>query len=216
MLKYKYSAPGTAEVGLDTPASPRVVLGSASPRRRELLARLLETFTVHPSAVEETLGPGPLIESVTALAVAKARAVAALEPGALVLGADTVVALDGEVFGKPADPADAAAMLRRLRGRWHQVVTGVALVGRGSESATAVVSRVLVSRVDDHAIERYVASGEPLDKAGAYAIQGHGGALIAALVGSYTNVIGLPLDATRRLLMAAGVPVRPAGRFDAR
>jgi septum formation protein len=126
-----------------------------------------------------------------------------------VLAADTVVAIGSEVFGKPADAADAAAMLRRLRGRWHEVITGVAVVGAGREATTAVVSRVLMEDVDDRWIEDYVRSGEPLDKAGAYAIQGRGGRLVAGLVGSYTNVVGLPLRETGDLLASFGVTVRP-------
>jgi septum formation protein len=124
-----------------------------------------------------------------------------------VLGADTIVVIDGDALGKPADPADAAEMLRRLRGRWHDVLTGVAVVAGGTALADTEVTRVLMARYDDALIERYVASGSPLDKAGAYAIQDLGGALVDAIVGSYTNVVGLPLGLTRRLLAAAGVEV---------
>jgi septum formation protein len=163
---------------------------------------------VQPSDIPETLDAGPLETAVAALALAKARAVAASAPGAVVLAADTVVGLDAEVFGKPADAADAVAMLRRLRGQWHDVITGVAVVADGGAATAAVVSRVLMEAVDDASIDAYVATGEPLDKAGAYAIQGAGGSLIAGLVGSYTNVIGLPLEATRALLARFDVPLR--------
>jgi septum formation protein len=156
------------------------------------------------------LGPGPLPDAVAALALAKARAVAAAAPDAVVLGADTVVCLGTEVFGKPADAGEARAMLRRLRGRWHEVITGIAVVAGVREATASVVSRVLVADADDAAIDRYVATGEPLDKAGAYAIQGAGGALVAGLVGSYTNVVGLPLDETAALLATFGVSVSPA------
>jgi septum formation protein len=130
-------------------------------------------------------------------------------PDAVVLGADTVVCLGAEVFGKPADADDARAMLRRLRGRWHEVITGIAVVAGARETTVAVVSRVLMADADDGAIDRYVATGEPLDKAGAYAIQGAGGTLVAGLVGSYTNVVGLPLEETAELLAGFGVPVSP-------
>ncbi|MBI1737022.1 MAG: septum formation protein Maf [Candidatus Rokubacteria bacterium] len=182
-----------------------VVLASASPRRRELLGRLLDTFDVRPSDIPEVLGAGPLEAAVAALALAKARAVAASVPGAVVLGADTIVCIGTEVFGKPADAGEAREMLRRLRGRWHEVITGVAAVAGDREATVSVVSRVLMAGVDDAAIDAYVATGEPLDKAGAYAIQGAGGSLVAGLVGSYTNVIGLPLAETAALLASFGV-----------
>lgn len=127
----------------------------------------------------------------------------------VVLGADTIVALDGEALGKPADAADARRMLRRLRGREHEVITAIAVVEApgGRSEAVTVVSRVRMAAYDEAAIEAYVASGEPFDKAGAYAIQGRGGALVAGLDGSFTNVVGLPLEETVRLLAAFGVAV---------
>ncbi len=133
-------------------------------------------------------------------------------PDVIVLGADTVVVAAGEVFGKPAGPDEARTMLRRLRGRWHDVITGVAVVtDAGARAETAVVaSRVRIADLDDATIDGYVASGEPLDKAGAYAIQGLGGALVIGLVGSYSNVVGLPIAETRRLLEAFGVALNPA------
>lgn len=161
---------------------------------------------MRPSDVDETLGGEPLSAAVAALALRKARAVA--QAGALVLAADTVVALGSEVFGKPADAADARRMLERLRGRWHEVVTGLAVVADGREATAAVVTRVLMDDAADAWIAGYVARGEPLDKAGAYAIQGEGGRLITAVVGSYTNVVGLPLRETGALLGAFGVRVK--------
>jgi septum formation protein len=162
-----------------------------------------------PSDVEETLAPGPLRESVARLALDKARAVAARLPDGVVLGADTIVVVDGLALGKPAGPDDARAMLRRLRGREHEVITGLAVVAADSGRAetTAVVSRVRMAAYDDAAIDAYVASGEPLDKAGSYAIQGAGAALVAGLDGSYSNVVGLPLEETARMLAAFGVGV---------
>ena len=132
----------------------------------------------------------------------------------VVLGADTVVVVDGEPLGKPVSPDDARAMLRRLRGREHEVITAVAVVDArtGRSVTTAVTSRVRMGEYGEAEIDAYVASGEPLDKAGAYAIQGLGGALVAGLEGSLTNVVGLPLAETARLLAAFGVAVsaRPA------
>jgi septum formation protein len=162
-----------------------------------------------PSDIDEALPAGPLAEAVARLAVDKARAVAARLGAGVVLGADTVVVIDGQPLGKPADPADARAMLRRLRGREHEVITGVAVVDAltGRSQSTAVVSRVQMAEYDDAAIEAYVATGEPLDKAGAYAIQGQGSAMVAGLRGSFSNVVGLPLQQTAALLAEFGVRV---------
>jgi septum formation protein len=168
-----------------------------------------------PSDLDETLPPGPLHAAASALALAKARAVAARVERGVVLGADTIVVLDGRPLGKPAGPDEARAMLRRLQGREHEVVTGVAVVDArtGRSDTVSVVSRVRMAAYGEAEIDAYVASGEPLDKAGAYAIQGRGAALVAGLEGSYTNVVGLPLAETARLLAAFGVPVSgpPAG-----
>jgi len=192
----------------------RVVLASASPRRRELLRQICPEFEVVPSEIEETLPGGPTPEAVARLALRKARAVAARAEGAVVLAADTVVVLDGEALGKPAGPEEARAMLRRLRGREHEVITGVAAVDTrtGREATRAVASRVRMAAYSDATLDSYVASGAPLDKAGAYAIQDLGGALVADFAGSYTNVVGLPVEETRGLLAELGVPVsEPAG-----
>jgi len=185
----------------------RFVLGSASPRRADLLRQLGIPFEVIPSDLPETLPPGPPAEAVTALALAKARAVASRLADAVVLGADTAVVLEDKAFGKPETPEEARRMLRALRGREHLVITAVALVKApaGPETATHVVSRVLMRDYSDAEVEGYLASGEPFDKAGAYAVQGAGGALVADVQGCYTNVVGLPLTTTRRLLEAWGV-----------
>jgi septum formation protein len=179
-------------------------------------------FTVEPSRVDERVPPGrPAVEVATGLALAKARDVAerlaaagragAAAPAA-VLGADTLVVLDGRLLGKPASREEARAMLRALRGRTHVVVTGVALVTRppGAEATAAVESRVTMAAFDDAALDAYVATGEPDDKAGAYAVQGAGGRLVAAVEGCYTNVVGLPLATTARLLRALGLPAADA------
>jgi septum formation protein len=120
-----------------------------------------------------------------------------------------MVVIDGEALGKPADPTAAGAMLRRLRGREHEVMTGVAVIdaARGDASAATEVSRVLMARYPDDLVDRYVASGAPLDKAGGYAVQDLGGVLVDAVIGSYTNVVGLPLGLTARLLASVDVAV---------
>ena len=187
----------------------KVILASQSPRRRELLRRICSEFEVVPSGVDETLEAGRLAPAVTNLALRKAEAVAQRVGRGVVVAADTVVVIDDVVLGKPAGPDEAKAMLVRLRGRQHEVLTGVGLVdaGSGRAVANAVVSRVLMAAYSDAMIEEYVASGSPLDKAGAYAIQDLQGALVDAVVGSYTNVVGLPVEATRWLLAWFGVPV---------
>jgi len=187
----------------------KVILASQSPRRRELLRRICSEFEVVPSGVDETLEAGRLAPAVTNLALRKAEAVAQRVGRGVVVAADTVVVIDDVVLGKPAGPDEAKTMLVRLRGRQHEVLTGVGLVdaGSGRAVANAVVSRVLMAAYSDATIEEYVASGSPLDKAGAYAIQDLQGALVDAVVGSYTNVVGLPVEATRWLLAGFGVPV---------
>ena len=202
---------GYAPLGLPRPRGA-VILASASPRRRELLASICADFVVIPSEVDEAIEPLPAAEAACRLALRKARAVAARAARGLVLGADTLVVVDSEALGKPADPDAARAMLRRLRGRWHEVVTGVAVVDAvsGREGTTVVTSRVHMADYSDAEIDSYVASGAPLDKAGAYAIQDCGGALVDGLVGSHSNVVGLPLEATRRLLLDFGAPLTSA------
>ena len=178
-----------------------------------MLGRLCGEFDVVPSEIDEVLDGPPSPETVAALALAKARAVAARAREGVVLGADTVVVIDVVALGKPVDADDARAMLRRLRGRGHDVITGVAVVdvGTGRAETTAVVTRVMMADVGDDVIEAYVGTGEPLDKAGAYAIQGRGAALVGGFVGSYSNVVGLPLGATARLLHGFGVEVSAPG-----
>jgi septum formation protein len=192
----------------------RLVLASASPRRRALLARLGVAFAVVPSDVDETLPPDlPPDHGATELARRKARAVAARLGGtgvpAVVLAADTLVVLDGQPFGKPASRTDARRMLRALRGRTHEVVTGLAVVetATGHETVEMVVSRVHMREFGDAELEAYLLSGEPDDKAGAYAVQGVGGRLVARVEGCYTNVVGLPVRTTARLLRLAGLTV---------
>lgn len=164
---------------------------------------------MQPSRVAEVHPPGPAAAAVAAVALDKARAVAREWTGgpAVVLGADTEVVLDGRYLGKPRDAADAARMLRELSGRTHEVVTGLALVDApsGREETLAVTTRVTMIDASAEEIAAYVATGEPLDKAGAYAIQGQGARLVARVDGCFTNVVGLPVETTRRLLKRWGL-----------
>ena len=190
-----------------TPIQTSLILASASPRRRELLSQLGITFTVSAADIDETPREGEAADAyVLRLAREKARAVAARHPGAWVLAADTTVALGPQLLGKPRDAEEAKAMLSRLSGRTHEVHTGVALAGR-HEEALVVRTRVTFRALSSGEIAWYAGTGEPLDKAGAYAVQGRGGFLVAAVEGSPTNVIGLPLGETLALLARAGVPL---------
>jgi septum formation protein len=184
-----------------------IVLASGSPRRTELLSRAgIAHRVVVPNVAERLrrdLEPGI---AVAVLAERKARAVADRAKGRPVLAADTVVALDGEILGKPASRPDARAMLARLSGREHTVLTGVCLLdpGTGTAALRTVTSTVRFRRLDSEEIEAYVDSGEPLDKAGAYAIQGGAGEFVAELTGSYDNVVGLPVAEVREMLDKCG------------
>lgn len=181
-------------------------LASKSPRRRELLARLGVEFHVLDVDVPEVRGGDePVVEYVRRVAAEKADAGLALTGEGLVIGSDTEVALDGRVFGKPRDAADARSMLLDLSGRTHQVITAVTLVGPGSSAEALSISDVTFAPLDDVQIARYVDSGEFEGKAGAYAIQGAAEAFIRRLTGSYSGVMGLPLFETAQLLGAVGL-----------
>lgn len=190
----------------------RLILASASPRRAGLLRSAGVAFDVVVTDVDETplLGEAPRVY-VRRVARSKAAAIggAGFDPplgdGTAVLAADTTVALDGAILGKPAHDAEAAQMLRRLSGRPHQVCTAVALRHGGRVSAFVTTTRVRFRVLTDAEIVRYLATGEALDKAGAYGIQGAGGALVADVRGSYTNVVGLPLAETLALLTREGL-----------
>ena len=194
-------------------------LASKSPRRRELLARLGLDFGVLDVEVVEERAPGESPDAYVAR-VAREKAGAGLlrvvaVPGAVVLGSDTEVVLDDEVFGKPADAAAAAAMLRRLSGRSHRVLTAVSLVSAGREASVLVESEVSFAALSDADIAEYVASGEPMGRAGAYAIQGGAERFIRRLAGSYSGVMGLPLHETAGLLRGFGIQAstpRPGGK----
>lgn len=184
-------------------------LASQSPRRRELLARLGVPFGVIEVDVPEERAPGEPPEDYVRR-VAREKAGAGLlamvaVPGAVVLGADTEVVLDDRVFGKPRDAADAAEMLESLSGRSHDVISAVSLVSAGREAQALCRSRVTFAELDAAAIAAYVASGEPMGRAGAYAIQGGAERFVARLEGSYSGVMGLPLHETDVLLRQFGI-----------
>ncbi len=187
----------------------RVVLASGSPRRLELLRRLGIEPDVRPADVDETAAPGEApVALVTRLARAKAGAVA-VGDDALVVAADTVVVLGEEVLGKPTDHSDAVAMLRRLSGATHHVLTGVHVAHAGREASAVETTMVRFRGLSPHEIAAYVATGEPLDKAGAYAIQGGAGMFVTGIEGSDTNVVGLPLATVVRLANEVGVALLP-------
>ena len=189
-------------------AEPRLVLASGSPRRAVLLARLGLDPEIRPAAVDEApLVDEPPLELVLRLADAKARAVQHPTVDEVVLAADTMVVLDGDALGKPRDDAEAAGMLRRLSGRTHEVLTALAVRRGRRRYVTTVTTRVRFRVLTDTEVAWYLATGEPRDKAGAYALQGAGAALVDHLDGSDTNVIGLPLAATVQLLRRVGLDV---------
>lgn len=187
------------------PASPPLILASASPRRRELLADAGLRFTVVAPDVEEEALPNEAPDGlVLRLAQAKAAAVAG-SPGAVLLAADTVVALERRILGKPRDPAEARTMLQALSGSAHQVWTGVAIRGPGAVERFVVRTEVRFRPLTAAEIDWYVASGEPMDKAGAYGIQGKAASFVLSIDGSYTNVVGLPLAETLLALRGLGI-----------
>ncbi len=180
-----------------------LILASASPRRRELLDQLRLQYRVEPAHIDENALPGETPQHyVERIATAKAATVAALacSDGLPVLAADTTVVLDGDILGKPADAVAAVEMLLQLGGREHQVMTAVSLCDGVVTETLRVQTTVRFLPLQRELCEAYVATGEPMDKAGAYGIQGLGGALVCAIEGSYSNVVGLPLSETWQLL----------------
>lgn len=187
-----------------------ILLASGSPRRRELLEQLGLTFTIASPDIDETEQPGEdPVDYVRRLAVGKCHAVPA-PADTLVIAADTTVDLGGDILGKPTDAADAAAMLRRLSARTHRVHTGVALRLGDRVAHDVVTSFVTFVPLTPATIDWYVGTGEPLDKAGAYAVQGAGGVLVQRVRGSVSNVVGLPLHAVVRLAGELGVTLLAA------
>jgi septum formation protein len=183
-----------------------LVLASASPRRQELLRNAGIFFTVQAADIDETpLADERAEQCARRLAREKALAVSRLRPQDRVLGADTIVVVDGAILGKPRDAADAARMLRLLSGRTHEVITGVCLVEAGCEVKVASeTTRVTMNELSEAEIQEYVASGEPMDKSGAYAIQGMASRWIPRIEGDYSNVVGLPVALVYAMLRQGG------------
>ncbi|MHB8810402.1 MAG: Maf family protein [Desulfobulbaceae bacterium] len=181
-----------------------LILASSSPRRQQMLRTMGLDFTVAPAEVDETPLPGETPRAFAGrMAEAKARAVATSHPDAWVLGADTVVTRDGLILGKPRDRADALAILRHLVGRTHQVLSAICLcsLAQGIELSEVDTTGVTFMSAPDQLLKAYIATGEPLDKAGAYGIQGAGAFLVRRIEGSCANVIGLPIDRVITLLL---------------
>jgi septum formation protein len=181
-----------------------LVLASASPRRQELLRNSGIPFEVQPAHIPEDPHPGEQARDYAErLAQEKAQDVAKQRPRDVVLGADTVVVIDGQILGKPTDSADAVRMLRLLSGREHQVITGVCVVKNGQPWVASETTRVTMSEITEKEIADYVTTGEPMDKAGAYAIQGIASRWIPRIEGDYSNVVGLPVALVWRMLLEA-------------
>jgi len=204
--------------------APVLVLASASPRRQELLRNAGIAFTVHVTNIPEVPQPGEIgRDFAERLAREKARAAITDWPDAFVLGSDTVVVVDGEILGKPQDAEDATRMLRLLSGRTHQVITGVCLIaplrtenrqlrtgsenrsGEASEKTDSETTLVTMNSITEEDIASYIANGEPMDKAGAYAIQGIASRWIPRIEGDYFNVVGLPVSLVYRMLQEQGL-----------
>lgn len=187
----------------------KLILASQSPRRAELLRQMGLSFTVRPSNTEEVTEPGLTPhEEVVSLSLQKARAVyGGLSEEAVVLSADTVVVLDGTILGKPRDEEDAKKMLTALSGRSHLVLTGVTVMGPEGTQTHCEETVVTFRSLSEKEIDAYIATKEPMDKAGSYGVQGLGGLLVSHLTGDYFNVVGLPVCAAGQMLRKAGIPV---------
>jgi septum formation protein len=187
-----------------------VILASQSPRRRDLLNLIGVTHTVRPADIDETPRPGELpVAVVERLARAKARRIAADAPNAVVIAADTIVVVDDRILNKPVDPSDARRMLRTLQGRRHDVFTAVSVTRAGREAAGVEDTGVWFRPLTDAEIDAYIATGEPMDKAGAYGIQGYGATIVERVDGDFFTVVGLPLVRLTRLLAEIGVTYSP-------
>jgi septum formation protein len=190
------------------PPKRTIILASASPRRKELLEKIALTFKVEPSDFHEDLTSGVKPEElVIDISRGKARAVAAKYPDALIIAADTIGVIRGRIFGKPINALEAVKMLAMLSGKSHRVITGLTVLDSKTQKliSKTVETRVYFKKLSVAEISRYVASGEPLDKAGAYAIQGLGSLLVEKIHGDYYNVMGLPLNALSQILQEFGV-----------
>lgn len=177
----------------------KIILASSSPRRRELLQTAGLEFEIHVKDVDESVPEGtPPAEAAKMTAAKKAAVIAEKYKNDIVIGADTIVVADGRILGKPKDKADAAAMLRMLSGIEHEVITGVCIICDGVSHNFAQISKVKFYNLTDDEIQNYVASGEPMDKAGSYGIQGLGCTLVERIEGDYFNIVGLPVAAVCR------------------
>jgi septum formation protein len=189
----------------------KIVLASASPRRRLLLAKLGLKFVVAPSNVKEVaeLKGMPIEELVQRNALMKARAIAGKEQGALIIGCDTDIYFKGKVIGKPKNAEDAKRILREFSNKWHSIISGIAIIdtATGREITDFEKTKVKVKRLSEQKISKYVMTGEPLDKAGAYGIQEKGRFLIEKFDGSYSNIVGLPLEKLTLRLKEFGVHI---------
>ena len=185
-----------------------MILASSSPRRRELLTQIGVRFRIQAADIDETpLADEGAVAYVERMALEKARKVAEEHPQEVVLGSDTSVIFSGEILGKPVNNREAEETLQRLSGQTHQVLSAVAVVKGNREKVISVATEVTFRSLSDEEIARYVATGEPADKAGSYGIQGMGAILVAGISGSYSNVVGLPLTETAALLNEFDVPV---------
>ena len=183
-----------------------IILASQSPRRKDLLSLMGLRFSVVTSNVQETPPAGATpAETVCALARQKAEAVAAMFPKDCVIGADTIVYLDGDILGKPHTPDRAKQFLLRMQGRTHTVYTGVAVIAAGKADVRYATTDVTFAPMSELEIDWYVGTGDPLDKAGAYGVQGPFGVFVERIAGNYFNVIGMPLPLLYRMLLDAGV-----------
>ena len=192
---------------LMSPNNSKLVLASKSPRRVELLKKIFPQFEVAPSYIEEVLDIGLRPEdNARNIARAKAESIAPDFPDCWVIGADTLVTLDNEIFQKPEDEKDAERILNRLKGREHLVITGVCVVGPEKTIDKPITSKVKIKPLTEKEIKDYIATGEPMDKAGAYAIQQKGSFMVRSFSGSKTNIIGLPLDELKTLLKKTRYP----------
>ena len=206
------AVPDSSRIPHPSSLAPRLILASQSPRRRELLRILGWPFEIIPSGVDETAAPAELAPARLAvwLAEEKAQDVAEQYHHALVIGADTIVVWGDQVMGKPSDLEDARRMLRALSGVTHRVITGIAVRRAGPDPlllSDAVETAVTFRRLTDNEIEAYLLTGEPMDKAGAYAIQGYGALLVAGVHGDYPNIVGLPVARLADLLRSAGLRI---------
>ncbi len=171
-----------------------IILASKSPRRKQLLKKLVPTFKIIPADVDESKVRAPVAKLAEETSKLKARAVAKLYPNDLVIGCDTVVVYNNQIFGQPVDASDAKVMLKTLSGETHYVISGYTLISNGEEISRSVTSKVTFNHLSDELITAYVASGKPLDKAGSYGIQDEEFALVKKVEGSYDNVMGLPTE----------------------